>query len=110
MHNNRGLFLVTRETRFPVYRVRFNDDAHTVYYVDPYDAKVVKKIDDAGRRHRWLFRALHLFDFPPLDRNELARQALVWGFSLLGALVAGLGCYVWGKRIFKGMTRESRGR
>lgn len=100
----------TRETRFPVYRVRFNDDAHTVYYVDPYDAKVVKKIDDPGRRHRWLFRALHLFDFPPLERNEIARQALVWGFSLLGVLIAGLGCYVWGKRIFKGMTRESRGR
>lgn len=95
----------SRQTRFPVYRVRFDDDAHTVYYIDPYDAKIVKKIDDPGRRHRWLFRALHLFDFPPLDRNELARQALVWGFSLIGALVAGLGCYVWGKRIFKGMTR-----
>ena len=67
----------------------------------PNDAKIVNKIDDPGCRHRWLFRTLYLFDFPPLDRNELARQALVWSFSLIGALVAGLGCYVWGTRGFK---------
>lgn len=80
----------------PVVRIRFNDANHTTYYIDPANGSVVRKIDDYGRRYRWMFSALHRFDFPPLDFWENGRIALIIAASLLGiALCLGAGVLAW---------------
>jgi hypothetical protein len=44
---------------------------------------------DRGRRaYRWLFNALHSFDFPALLSNRPAWHAVVWLLSILGMVIS----------------------
>lgn len=85
-----------RTLTLPVARIRFDDTHRTVYYIDPANGNIVRKIDDDSRRYRWLFGALHRFDFPPLDFWENGRITLIIMASALGiALCCGAGVLAW---------------
>jgi hypothetical protein len=57
---------------YPVYRVILADAERTRYYIDPVDGRLLQKTDRAGRWYRWLFQALHRWDFAaPLHRRPL---------------------------------------
>ena len=85
-----------RALTLPVVRIRFDDANRTAYYIDPANGNVVRKIDNDSRRYRWLFGALHRFDFPPLDFWENGRIALILVTSAIGiALCIGAGVLAW---------------
>ena len=85
-----------RAPTLPVVRIRFDDANGTAYYIDPANGNIVRKIDAPGRRYRWLFGALHRFDFPPLDFWENGRIALILVTSAIGiALCIGAGVLAW---------------
>lgn len=73
-----------RASRFPVVRLRFDDAAGSIYYVDPTSGRLEAKADRRTRLRRWLFGALHRFDLPPLDQRFALRASLV----VLAILVA----------------------
>ena len=74
----------------PVLRVDLADAGHTSLYLDPAQARLLAKFDDSSRWRRWLYSAVHHWDF------GWFRNALVWntwmatgiGFILTLALSA----------------------
>lgn len=84
---------------YPVYRVILADPERTRYYIDPVDGRLVQKTDRAGRGYRWLFQALHRWDFAPvLSRRPL--WDLVVLTLLLGVTAVSLtGLYLGYRRI-----------
>ena len=88
-----------RPRKFPVIRLRFDDAAATVFYVDPASGQIEAKVDTAGRWHRWLFGALHRLDFPPVGATGPGRDALVVVFSTLAAALSIGGCVLGWRRI-----------
>lgn len=69
---------------YPVYRVILADAGRTRYYIDAVDGRLVQKTDAAGRWYRWLFQALHRWDFA----SALQRRPL-WDLVVL-TLMAGV--------------------
>jgi hypothetical protein len=47
----------------PVLRVELLDARHTLLYIDPFDGRVVARLDRSRQVYRWLFSALHSWDF-----------------------------------------------
>lgn len=84
---------------YPVYRVMLEDPEQTRYYIDPVDGRLLQKTDRAGRWYRWLFQALHRWDFAPaLNRRPL--WDLVVLTLLLGVTAVSLtGLYLGYRRI-----------
>lgn len=56
-----------RQTAFdkplPVLRVDFADAARTSLYIDPADGRLLAKFDTSRRAYRWLYSAVHHWDF-----------------------------------------------
>ena len=69
-------FASCRQTRddkpLPVFRVDLADARHTSLYVDPAQARLLAKFDDSSRWRRWLYSAVHHWDF------GWFRNAFVW--------------------------------
>jgi hypothetical protein len=53
----------------PILRVDLADAGHTALYIDPVDGRVLAKIDASRRLYRWLYSAIHHWDFG-VFRNE----------------------------------------
>ena len=68
----------------PVVRVELADAGHTYLYVDPQDGRLLSKLDASRRTYRWLFSAIHRWDFPGLYlRPVWDMWMLTWiGFGL----------------------------
>lgn len=84
---------------FPAARIRMADAEDTTWYLDPATGRVLSRIDDANRLHRWIFNGLHRLDVPPLHALPALREGLVTGLCLLGALLAASGCGLGWQRI-----------
>ncbi|WP_018987710.1 PepSY domain-containing protein [Aromatoleum toluclasticum] len=102
-----------RNLPFPVLRVRFDDATSNVFYLDLATGRIAARLDDDGRRRRWLFNALHRLDFPPLDASRALRYALVIALSALGAALGASGCVLSWRRVRRhrgsaGGTRNTR--
>ena len=88
-----------RSRPLPVVRLRFDDAAQTVYYVDPANGRIEARVDAHTRTRRWAFGALHRFDFPPFDQSFAWRSALATA-ALLATMVLGIGgCVLGWKRL-----------
>ena len=83
----------------PVLRVGFDDDAHTWFHIDPQTGDILGRTDDSRRTYRWLFNALHSFDFALLLRYRPAWDAVVWLLSLLGLIVSVSGVVIGWRRL-----------
>lgn len=63
--------------KFPVFRIQFDDADSTWYYLDTQSGKLQLKLTAAGRIYRWLFNALHSWDYPLLIQHRPAWDLLV---------------------------------
>lgn len=59
------------EKPLPVLLVTLGDEAGTRLYIDPQDGKLLAKLDRSRRVYRWLFSALHYWDFGWLNHRPL---------------------------------------
>lgn len=83
----------------PAARIRVADAEDTTWYLDPATGRVLSRIDDANRLHRWVFNALHRLDVPPLHALPGLREGLATALCVLGALLAGSGCVLATRRL-----------
>lgn len=69
----------------PVLQVELADAAATRFYLDPRDGRLLLRQDDSRRAYRWLFNALHYWDFGFLAaRPGWDAWMLLWiGFGLV---------------------------
>ena len=77
-----------QERILPVLRVGFDDEAQTWFHIDPATGDILGRSDRGRRAYRWLFNALHSFDFPGLVSNRPAWDAVMWLLSLLGMVIS----------------------
>jgi hypothetical protein len=69
----------------PVLRARFDDTAHTWLYLDPARGLLLRREERSSRLDRWLYRALHRWDWPGLhERRPL------WDLVVIALLLGGL--------------------
>jgi hypothetical protein len=72
----------------PVLRAGFDDDAQSWFHIDPVTGDILNRSDVSRRSYRWLFHALHRFDFPFLLAYRPAWDIVVWLLSLLGMTIS----------------------
>lgn len=76
----------------PVYKITLNDVASTWLYIDPATGENVQKIDRNYRARRWLYRALHTFNFPWLQKADWLRKAILLLLCLACFAISLTGC------------------
>lgn len=76
------------ERTLPVLRFRFDDADRTWAHVDPNTGRLVGWLRASDRIHRWLFNALHSFDFRWLLSHRPAWDILMWILSLAGLTIS----------------------
>ena len=76
----------------PAWRADWADG--TTLYVDPASARMLLRVDGAGRWQRILYSGLHSFDFAPLLARPWLRHALVVGLSMLGLVLCITSCVI----------------
>ncbi|HMN45253.1 MAG TPA: PepSY domain-containing protein [Povalibacter sp.] len=72
----------------PVLRFVFDDPDQTWVHVDPRSGKVIGWMRRSDRIHRWLFNALHSFDFRWLLASRPSWDALLWMLSIAGVVIS----------------------
>lgn len=88
-----------QQRQLPVLRAGFDDTAHSWFHIDPVTGDILGRTDDSRRTYRWLFNALHCFDFALLLRYRPAWDAVVWLLSLLGLIVSLSGAVIGWRRL-----------
>ncbi|UGV24576.1 PepSY domain-containing protein [Rhodopseudomonas boonkerdii] len=83
-----------RERELPVLRAIFSDDAQTWIHISPVTGDILGQMDASRRGYRWLFNALHSFDFQLLLKYRPAWDIVVILLSILGAIVSVSGVVV----------------
>ncbi|WGR90698.1 PepSY domain-containing protein (plasmid) [Bradyrhizobium sp. ISRA443] len=87
------------ERVLPVLRVGFDDAAESWFYIDPRNGDILARIDKSRRTYRWLFNALHSFDFPLLLRYRPAWDIVTVLLSLIGTVVSTSGVVIAWRRL-----------
>ncbi|TWA91079.1 PepSY-associated transmembrane protein [Bradyrhizobium stylosanthis] len=82
------------DRELPVLRAAFDDDAKTWFHISPVTGDILGRIDTGHRTYRWLFNALHSFDFRLLLMYRPAWDIVVWLLSILGTIVSVSGVVV----------------
>jgi hypothetical protein len=72
------------ERALPVLRFKFNDVDRTWLHIDPATGQLVGWLRQSDRVNRWLFNALHSFDFRWLLAHPPMWDVLIWVLSLAG--------------------------
>jgi uncharacterized iron-regulated membrane protein len=83
----------------PVLRVGFDDEAQTWFHIDPRSGEILNRIDANRRSYRWLFNALHSFDFQLLLSYRPAWDVVVWLLSMLGLVTSVSGIVIGWRRL-----------
>ena len=73
-----------RQRPLPALFIQLNDQARSMYYIDPKTARVVEAYDTGSRWNRWLYHGLHSMNFP-----WLYEYRPVWDVLMLALLVGG---------------------
>jgi uncharacterized iron-regulated membrane protein len=76
------------DRELPVLRAAFDDEAKTWFHISPITGDILGRIDNSRRSYRWIFNALHSFDFPLLLAYRPAWDIVVWLLSLLGMTIS----------------------
>lgn len=84
----------------PAYKIVFNDEQKTWLYINPNTGKQLKKLTKNSRFSRWIYRALHTFDFPFLKKHNTLRISILIIISIFGLIISVSGL-VLSKRLFK---------
>lgn len=81
----------------PILRVEFSDSAKTNLYLDPQSGRLLSKQDSSRRVYRWLYSALHHWDFGWLQLRPL------WDAWMLP--LVGMGIVLGGTSVVLGWKR-----
>ena len=76
------------ERPLPALRVDLADAGHTSLYIDPADGRLLLKLDDSRRKFRWLYSAVHHWDFGWFRDFHLARRVWIVSWALVGLALA----------------------
>ena len=87
--------------RFPVLRVGFDDQDSTWAYIDPATGQVIGRSDDSRRLYRWMFNAVHSYDFVTLTQNRPGWDIVVWVLSIVGLVMSVSGVVVGWRRLVR---------
>jgi hypothetical protein len=76
----------------PALRVDLGDASHTALYLDPLEGRLLLRIDDSRRAYRWLYSAVHHWDFGFFAHHPAVRRIwlVLWisfGLTLAGSAV-----------------------
>lgn len=91
----------------PVVRVELGDDAATHLYIDPQDGRLLLKQDDSRRVYRWLYSALHHWDFGWLYQRPLWDAWMV-AWVLFGLTLSATAVVLGWKRLALTLRRRPR--
>lgn len=78
----------------PILRIGFDDAAGTWFHIDPQSGEILGRMDASQRAYRWLFNALHSFDFQLLRHAPPAWKAVIWVASLIGLAMSVTGIVI----------------
>jgi hypothetical protein len=73
------------ELPLPAIFVQLTDPAHSIFYIDPKSAQIVRAYDAKSRWNRWLYHGLHSMDAPWLYEHRPA-----WDIVMLALLGGGI--------------------
>lgn len=76
------------ERALPVLRFKFDDADRTWIHIDPATGSLAGWMRSSDRIHRWLFSALHTFDFGGLLQHRWLRDISMWMLSLAGLTIS----------------------
>ncbi|WP_431202376.1 PepSY domain-containing protein [Bradyrhizobium betae] len=82
--------------RAPVYRSRCGD---LWFDIDGADGRVLQRLDASRRAYRWVYSALHTFDFPVLLAHPQLRDVLIVGLCALGLAFSVTGIVIGWRRL-----------
>lgn len=85
----------------PVFKIKLEDAAQTWLYINPATGEEVKRVTRNTRLRRWLYRALHTFDFQTLKEANGVRKTILVTLSIGGLVVSVSGftlSYNWIRR------------
>jgi hypothetical protein len=85
----------------PVLRAGFDDAAATWFHLDPTSGDILGRSDRSSRVYRWLFNALHSFDFPVLIVHRPAWDIVVILLSLAGLVISISGIVIGWRRLMR---------
>lgn len=88
----------TVERPLPVLRVELDDSAGTRLYIDPLDGRVLTQQDRSRRVYRWLYSALHHWDFGWLYQRPVW-DAWMLPWVLMGIVLGGTSVVLGTKRL-----------
>jgi hypothetical protein len=97
------------QTPLPVVRVKFGDPAETWSYIDPALGRVLGEAHRLNRWERWLYSALHNFDFQVLYDYRPAWDIVMLLLCLGGLASSGIGMYLGIRRMRRGAWRALGG-
>ena len=85
----------------PVLRAGFDDAAQTWFHIDPRSGEILGRSNSSRRSYRWLFNALHSFDFPLLVAWRPAWDIVMWLLSMLGLTISVSGIVIGWRRLVR---------
>lgn len=83
----------------PVWRLQLDDPSQTWLYVAPGTGELAGMSDRASRLDRWLYSALHSWDFPWLLQRPALRKTLMLAALLLGTALILTGIIIGCRRL-----------
>jgi uncharacterized iron-regulated membrane protein len=99
LRNADSYYYAHDEQTLPVYRIIANDGEQTRYYLNPATGALLNRLNATRRWHRWLFDALHQFDFAAWIRARPAWDIVMITLLLGGVAASGTGIYLAVRRI-----------
>ena len=87
------------EIELPVWKVEDSRSDGRLFYLSPTTGAVLKQLDANGRIYRWLFHALHRWDFAESVRQRPIWDLLLMPMMVLLVLFGMTACYLGYKRM-----------
>jgi hypothetical protein len=79
--------------------VRFDDERHTWFHLDPLTGQILDRSTRTNRVYRWLYNGLHSFDIWWLWQRRPLWDICVIAFSLGGLLLSVIGVVIGWRRL-----------
>jgi uncharacterized iron-regulated membrane protein len=83
----------------PVIRVRFDDESHTWFHLDPMTGQILERSTRTNRVYRWIYNGLHSFDIWWLWQRRPLWDIVVIAFSVGGTLLSIIGVVIGWRRL-----------
>jgi uncharacterized iron-regulated membrane protein len=85
----------------PAYRIEFNDEENTWYYIDAITGEILSRATSTDRVQRWLYNGLHSLDFRFLMNNRPLWDIIVITLSIIGIVFSYTSLVIAWRRLLK---------